>query len=119
MLSHHTSRCIKEGIVQIVGDFNARIQARADDSEIAIGPHTFRKDDTRLHGQSPEAADSRQRFLAYCHAHGLKIMNTFFQKSDHQLATYAEPGSKGPPYDRKRYETLDYVLTTGKTTYKT
>ena len=43
MLSHHTSRFIKKGIVQIMGDFNARIQAKADDSEQAIGPHTFQK----------------------------------------------------------------------------
>ena len=44
------------------------------------------------------------------------MMNTQFQKSDKNLVTYAEPGQKGTPYTRERYDMVGYIQETeGKT----
>ena len=42
-------------------------------------------------------------------------MNTFFQKPDIKLCTYEEPGVKGPPIVRHRYEMIDYILANNRT----
>ena len=41
-------------------------------------------------------------------------MNTQFQKPDEKLATYAEMGVRGAPYNRDRHEMLDYILTNSR-----
>ena len=105
---------MKKGVVYIMGDFNARIQGKQDETETPIGPHTFDNLSIRLERQSDGAVDNRSRFLAYCANHDLKMMNTFFDKPDCKLLTYEEPGTKGPPYNRYRYETLDYILTSNR-----
>ena len=65
-------------MVYTIGDFNARIQVKQDNTETAIGPYTFDPTNNKLTGQSDIAVDNRQRFLSFCHAHELHIMNTHF-----------------------------------------
>ena len=102
-------------MLYIMGDLHARVQIKQDEIETAIGPHTFDKhNDKNLTGQSKGGIDNRQRFLAFCQVHTLKIMNTCFYKEDKYLCTYKDVGIKGPPYKRHNYETFDYFLTTNK-----
>ena len=62
-----TNKFKNKGVLYIMGDFNARIQIRQDETETAIGPHTFDKhNDKNLTGQSKGAIDNRQRFVAFC-----------------------------------------------------
>ena len=110
----YTKKYAEKGIVYVMGDFNARIQTKQDDSESPIGPHTFDANRNKLDGQSEGAAENRSKFLAYCLNNKLNIANTFFQKSDLKVLTYAEPGVHGQPYTRGRYETLDYILVTNR-----
>ena len=54
--------------------------------------------------------------IEHCIKHDLKVVNTFYQKSDEHLMTYRGIGINGPPYVRiegktQRYETLDYMTT--------
>ena len=40
------------------------------------------------------------------------VMNTHFTKQEHKLVNYKEDKSHpgGPPYDRSKYDTLDFIL---------
>ena len=97
--------------IYIYGDFNARVHVRLDDSEHCIGPYTFRPDENKLHAQSDEAADNRLRFISFCNNFDLDAVNTFFMKPQHKLATFMEVANNyGPPYQRNRYEQLDYCI---------
>ena len=103
-----------------MGDFNARVQVKQDDTEIAIGPYTFDPHNNLIQGQSETAAGNRQRFIASCNAHELHITKTQFQKPDIKLETYAEMGVRGAPFNRDRCEMIDYILipTRGRNTIK-
>ena len=97
-----------------MGDFNARVQVKQDETEIPIGNHTFDPNNNLLHAQSDNTADNRNRCLTFCIAHNLKVMNTMFPKPEQYKYTYADPGAKGEPYKRHRYEILDYIPTTNE-----
>ena len=104
----------KKGIIYLLGDFNARIQIKQDETETPIGKHTFDPTNNLLHMQSDNTADNRNIFIAFCTAYNFRIINTMFPKPEQYKYTYAEPEAKGEPYKRHRYEMLDYVLTTNE-----
>ena len=95
-----------------LGDFNARVQARQDELEESIGPHTFDANNVTLSTQSDAVAESRRLFITYLEDTYQLAMNTFFRKRDDQLLTYRsdKQHGEGPPYSRAHYEVLDYVL---------
>ena len=96
----------------MIGDFNAIIQTKQGDAETPTGPLTFDKTNIRLASQTERAIDNRARYLTYCMNHNLKVVNNLFQKPDKQLLSYEEPGTRGPPYTRGRYEILENTMTT-------
>ena len=50
-------------------------------------------------------------FIAHCNNTDSITINTFFEKPDEQLRTYkVNKNNLGPPYNRTKYETLDYIL---------
>ena len=104
----------KKCILYTLGDFNARIQIKQDGTEIPLGVHTLDPQNNLLHTQSDNTADNRNRFITFCTTHNLKVMNTMFPKSEQYKYTYAEPGAKGEPYKRHRYEIIDYILTNNR-----
>eukprot|EP00975_Prorocentrum_lima_P009756 2078153-Prorocentrum_lima.AAC.1 len=94
-----------------MGDWNARLQTRRPEEEPYLGTHFFDSAHVTLHHQADCTADNRERFINFCVRGDLRVMNTFFAKSDRALLTYREKGvGYDPPWTRGRYETLDYVL---------
>ena len=110
-IARYTDKHRRKGPTYLMGDWNARVQIKRDQTENGIGKWTFDKENNKLEGQSEGAADNRQRFIAYSNAMEMKVMNTQFQKEDKKLVTYMEMGVKGGPYERGRYEMIDYILT--------
>eukprot|EP00973_Karenia_brevis_P091474 12407596-Karenia_brevis.AAC.1 len=91
---------------------NARLHCRQDPEETPIGPYTFDSTNNRLATQSEEAHNNRIRFVSLCMGYELRILNTYYRKPDKYLATYRElANNHGHPYNRTRYEQLDYILT--------
>jgi len=111
-LSRLHNKLVNKGPLFTLGDFNARVQIQADNDEICIGQHTFDRQNTHLHNQSPEVADNREKFITYLTRTDQVALNTFFYKHPQNLATYKDnkrhPG--GPPYTRQHYEVLDYIV---------
>eukprot|EP00969_Alexandrium_andersonii_P004252 183806-Alexandrium_andersonii.AAC.1 len=65
-----------------MGDFNARVQERANDLEDMVGANTFHRESARVGGQTAEVADSREKFLSFVAGVGAIVVNTFFPKQD-------------------------------------
>lgn len=79
-LTDITGRHLQHKKTIILGDFNARVHKRVDESEEGIGMHTFAREDPRLNTQSEEAADNRHRFIGYLQAFELLALNTHYRK---------------------------------------
>eukprot|EP00975_Prorocentrum_lima_P054848 11497894-Prorocentrum_lima.AAC.1 len=106
-----THRFARRGPTFILGDFNARLQTRLEEEHDMIGPHVFDPTRITIAEQLPETLYNRHLMLDYLIAEELRVMNTFFPKPVSKLVTYRELwADSGPPYERGRYETLDYVL---------
>ena len=60
----------------------------------------------------PEVEENRNMLLGFAEQKDMVLINTFFPKQEKYLATYKEDKQHtgGPPYNRSKYETLDYVL---------
>ncbi|MES9975007.1 MAG: reverse transcriptase domain-containing protein [Candidatus Thiodiazotropha sp.] len=71
--------------VIIMGDFNCRIskEARIDQPRI-VGPHA----------DAVETTENGYRVMELCHALGLRVENTFFDKPSHKKATWYHPCTK-------------------------
>ena len=108
--NHKKSR--SKGFVMVLGDFNARVQTKLSEYETMVGPYTFDKNNTKIEQQHHSIIDNRENLLAYAANTEQRLMNTFFYKQEEKLITYKEDKAHlgGPPYNRSKYETLDYVL---------
>ena len=111
------SAIIKEtkgkGMIFVGGDFNVRL--RSDDEDgLRIGPHIFRKNDRNVMVKVQGVVENRELFQQALEQDDLVAMNTHFCKQEHRLISYKEdkthPG--GPPYNRSKYDTLDFILVT-------
>ena len=97
-----------------MGDFNARIQIKQDDTETPFGKYTFGNNNIRFERQSDGAEDNRSRFLTYCINNHLKVMNTMLDKPEEKRLNFAEMGVAGPPYTRHRHEMIDFIQTSDR-----
>jgi len=103
----------KKGPVYVGGDFNARVQMKANPEEYGIGYHVFDPEKITLEDQLEPVAESREMFVNMLSQTDTLAMNTFFQKPNNKLLTYHMPTNNlGPPYKRGIYEQIDYCLTT-------
>eukprot|EP00975_Prorocentrum_lima_P044140 9255373-Prorocentrum_lima.AAC.1 len=77
-----------------------------------IGSHVFCPE-TTTENVTTETWDNRTRLIALCAHLDLLITNTFFDKRPEHLVTYLDNKRHGggPPYTRRHYDTLDYILT--------
>jgi hypothetical protein len=99
------------GAIFAAGDFNVRL--RSDDvCGVKIGPHIFRKGDRDSMAEMRGVIENRELFREAIEKDNLIVMNTHFTKQEHKLITYKEDKSHpgGPPYDRSKYDTLDFIL---------
>ena len=53
----------RNGATYVLGDFNARVQCRLDDQELAVVGHVFNPTNTNLEQQSPGVMNSRLIFI--------------------------------------------------------
>ena len=111
-LTQATKKSKSKGFVMVLGDFNARVQTKLSEYETMVGPYTFDKNNTRIEQQHHSVIDNQENLLAYAANTEQRLMNTFFYKQEEKLITYKEDKAHlgGPPYNRSKYETLDYVL---------
>ena len=89
------------------------MRLRSDDvCGVKIGPHIFRKGDRDSMAEMRGVIENRELFREAIEKDNLIVMNTHFTKQEHKLVTYKEDKSHpgGPPYDRSKYDTLDFIL---------
>ena len=96
-----------------MGDFNARVQKKLNEQEQCVGEHTFDKHRDRIGERATDypTRENREIFINFCNEIDAVIINTCFQKPDDKLMTYKQNSTNiGPPYNRDRYEQIDYVV---------
>ena len=101
-----------KGPMYICGDWNARlIYPTSEEEELIMGKHTLHEDPTAMNLFTAGMNDNRERMIELAKTYNLVAMNIRFRKRPEKLATYRAPGTSfGPPWNRGRYETLDYIL---------
>ena len=82
-------------VLILLGNFNGRVGSRGDVDERWLGVRG-----KRGVGQCNEAGE---RFLEFCALNQFTIMNTWFEKKQHHLATWKHPATKQP-------HMIDYVV---------
>ena len=111
-LTKLTKKFKKKGILYIGSDMNAKLIDPGDGDD-GIGPHIFGQDPNvnREEGQGVE--DNRARLQEYLIDTKTTLANTLFPKTPQCLITYKSDKTAGnePPYDKTKYETLDYFIT--------
>ena len=95
----------------LCGDFNVRLRSDDDDG-VHIGRHIFEKHARDGLDELPGIIENRELFTKELMEHDLIATNTFFHTIPSKLITYKENKQHegGPPFDRKNYDTLDYIL---------
>ena len=113
ILTKYTRSYVHKGPTYVLGDFNARVQARITEEEAeVIGPHTFEKESANPFGRSDEVVNSRQLFINFLINNNMKAMNTYFQKGDQRLVTFREIGTtRDEPIQRGTHEQIDFIVT--------
>ena len=101
-----------KGILYVGADLNAKFIDPGDYDD-GIGPHIFGAGQpvNREEGQGVE--DNRSRLQEHLMITKSTLANTLFPKHPQGLITYRLDKTIGntPPYDNKRYATIDYFLT--------
>ncbi len=94
------------------GDFNARLIERAPAEEDFIGPFVFNPAADDLNVLSEGQLNNRERFVEFCIKHNMVPVNTWFQRTQSQLATYRSPHTVdfSNPADASNYAQMDYLL---------
>ena len=95
-----------------MGDFNARVgKCGGPHEEYLIGQHTFQPDSANLGQLSEGVSGNRALFLQFLQDTRQLAINTFFDKAEYKKMSYRQDKQNqwGPPYDRPKYETLDYI----------
>jgi exonuclease III len=82
-LTKYTKKYRHDGPTYVLGDFNARVQARTNEAEEeVIGPHTFERGTADPWNRSDEVICNRQNFIGYCTENKMKAMNAYFHKNN-------------------------------------
>ena len=107
-----TNKHKKKGILYIGADMNAKLNDPGS-YEDGIGPHIFGVGRPSDREEGTGVEDNRQRLYEYLVSTKTTLANTLFQKRPQNLITYRLDKSIGnePPYNRTRYETIDYCIT--------
>eukprot|EP00975_Prorocentrum_lima_P022495 4733758-Prorocentrum_lima.AAC.1 len=78
---------------------------------MCIRDSLFNTHNINLQAQHSETLDNRYRFIELLIGEDMRVLNTFFPKADDSLFTFKEMGCDGTaPYERGRFETLDYII---------
>ena len=111
-LTKHYKRHRNNGPTYILGDMNARIQARTTEEEGGIiGAHTFEPETANITQRSDEVILNRELLVEFCHEHKLELSNTRFRKPNDKLATYEEVGTtKQNKIKRGTHEHIDFII---------
>ena len=103
--------------VVALGDFNAAIHARRTGEEECLGPHVWGKAMVFLREKEllPESMN-RSILIDLLKEHGIRCMNTYFQKPNNKKTTYRHMWATGVqgPWDTDRYSELDLCLVSGR-----
>ena len=75
----------------LVGDFNARVVEIKEGEQHIIGRHFFKSTETCMEEMSEETQENRSFFMNMCKVYNFKVCNTWFERSQHRLATYKTP----------------------------
>ena len=86
-----------KGALIAMGDYNARLHARLAGEDPAIGPHIYGAGRSHIWEPRNQERTNRDLLIEMCMAHGLKVMNTWFQKPHSQKVTYRAPEVKRLP----------------------
>ena len=102
----------KKGILYVGADLNARLIDPGDYDD-GIGPHIFGAGLAVDREELAGVEDNRARLQEHLIVTRSTLANTLFPKQPQGLITYKLDKTIGttPPYDNKRYATLDYFLT--------
>ena len=73
----------------IIGDFNARLQARCPGEESYIGEFVFGRGKEYIATQHPRTTENRELFMEYCQENKLTIPSAQFDETINRQATYA------------------------------
>ena len=95
-----------------LGDFNARLHARREDEENVIGSFVFGRGKNYLEKVSRDNDSLNRELLATVVVDNeLRVINTFFEKSDDKLITHRIPGTK-PMHEINaiKFATTDHTL---------
>ena len=87
---------VKEDVLLLVGDFNARVGSSTE----GVVPHW---EGVRGHHGIGRENEAGKELLSFCALNELAIMNTFFEKRSIYKYTWQHPGSK-------KWHCIDYIL---------
>ena len=89
--------------VMLMGDFNAKIGSRENDTETFLGTHGLGKRNT-----------SGQYLQEFCEESGMRITNTMFQHRDHHKSTWHGFKTKNGTRHSVINNMIDYIITDPK-----
>ena len=107
-----TRKYKKKGILYVGADLNAKLIDPGDYDD-GIGPHIFGAGQPVDREESQGVEDNRSRLQEHLIITNSTLANTLFPKQPQNLITYRLDKTIGnaPPYNTKRYSTIDYFLT--------
>lgn len=109
-LKKHVKPKLKQGVLVIGADMNAKLNEAGDGGEEGIGKHVFGLGHEVEEGEGvPESRQMLQEFLIDLQ---MSLANTLFDKPPQKLITYKLDKSAGnePPYVKGKYDVIDYII---------
>ena len=104
--------------IVVLGDFNAAIHARKEGEEECLGPQIWGKGIAFLREKEGLLPESMHRdiLIELLKEHGMRCMNTYFEKPSKKKATYRHMWATGMqgPWGTDRYSELDLCLVFGR-----
>ena len=98
----------------VLGDYNAAIHARKEGEEEFLGPHVWGRGLRFLVNKERQLLGgmNRDHLMELLREHDMKCMNSFFQKPNHEKATYRHVWTRGlqGPFTSDRYSEIDFCL---------
>ena len=89
-LKNEARKAKNRGAVFLMGNFNARVQAKISEEENMVGPYTFDRENIRISTQEQNVIDNRENMLEFVANSDSIIASTFFKKQERKLITYKE-----------------------------
>jgi len=113
----HEKYSAKANIHYIIGDFNTKILTRVPAEETTVGPHIYNPLNLEIDSLSNGQKENRELLMEFCLENNLIISNTWFQKSQKELATFHTPHVENFHFageNHAQFAQFDLVLTPNK-----